>query len=45
VISRSISPYLVQAWDVRNNCKHNGVVLPLSATPVGRGAYGVDAMA
>jgi hypothetical protein len=44
VISRSISAYLVQAWDVRNICKHNGVVLPLFAAPVGRGADGVDAM-
>jgi hypothetical protein len=33
----------VQAWDVRNSCKHNGAVLPLSAAPVGRGADGVDA--
>jgi hypothetical protein len=41
VISRSISAYLVQAWDVRNSCKHNGAVLPLSAAPVGRGADGV----
>jgi hypothetical protein len=45
VISRSISAYLVQAWDVRNSCKYNGAVLPLSAAPVGRGADGVDAMA
>jgi hypothetical protein len=45
VIFRSISAYLVQAWDVRNSCKHNGAVLPLSAAPVGRGADGVDAMA
>jgi hypothetical protein len=45
VISRSISAYLVQAWDVRNSCKHTGAVLPLSAAPVGRGADGVDAMA
>jgi hypothetical protein len=45
VISRSNSSYLVQAWDVRNSCKHNGAVLPLSAAPVGRGADGVDAMA
>jgi hypothetical protein len=35
----------VQALDVRNSCKHNGAVLPLSAAPVGRGADGVDAMA
>jgi hypothetical protein len=40
-----ISAYLVQAWDVRNSCKHNGAVLPLSAAPVGRGVDGVDAMA
>jgi hypothetical protein len=33
----------VQAWDVRNSCKHNGAVLPFSAAPVGRGADGVDA--
>jgi hypothetical protein len=39
------SAYLVQAWDVRNSCKHNGAVLLLSAAPVGRGADGVDAMA
>jgi hypothetical protein len=45
VISRSISAILVQALDVRNSCKHNGAVLPLSAAPVGRGADGVDAMA
>jgi hypothetical protein len=45
VISRSIYAYLVQAWDVRNSCKHNGAVLPLFAAPVGRGADGVDAMA
>jgi hypothetical protein len=30
---------------MRNSCKHNGAVLPLSAAPVGRGADGVDAMA
>jgi hypothetical protein len=45
VISRSISAYPVQAWDVHNSCKHNGAVLPLSAAPVGHGADGVDAMA
>jgi hypothetical protein len=45
ISSRSISAYLVQAWDVRNSCKHNGAVLPVSAAPVGRGADGVDAMA
>jgi hypothetical protein len=44
-VCRVISAYLVQAWDVRNSCKHNGAVLPLSAAPVGRGANGVDAMA
>jgi hypothetical protein len=31
--------------DVRNICKHNGAVLPLSSAPEGRGADGVDAMA
>jgi hypothetical protein len=36
--------YLVQAWDVGNSCKHNGVVLPFSSAPVGRRAGGVDAM-
>jgi hypothetical protein len=45
VISRSIAEYLVQAWDVRNHCKHNGAVLPLPSAPEGRGADGVDAMA
>jgi hypothetical protein len=45
VISRSIAEYLVQAWDVRNNYKHNGAVLPVVTAPVGRGADGVDAMA
>jgi hypothetical protein len=37
VISRSIAEYLVQAWDVRNNCKHNGAVLPLSSALRGAG--------
>jgi hypothetical protein len=36
---------IVQAWDVRNSCKHNGAVLPLPSAPEGRGADGVDAMA
>jgi hypothetical protein len=45
VISRSIAEYLVQAWDVSNNCKHNGAVLPFSSAPEGRGADSVDAMA
>jgi hypothetical protein len=27
VISRSIAEYLVQAWDMRNTCKHNGAML------------------
>jgi hypothetical protein len=44
-ISRSIAEYLVQAWDVRNSCKHNGAVLPLPSAPEGRGADGVDALA
>jgi hypothetical protein len=43
--SWSIAEYLVQAWDVRNSCKHNGAVLPLPSAPEGRGADGVDAMA
>jgi hypothetical protein len=42
---RSIAEYLVQPWDVRNSCKHNGAVLPLPSAPEGRGADGVDAMA
>ena len=45
LVSRSIAAYLVKAWDVRNSCQHNGVVLPLSSAPGGRGADGVDAMA
>jgi hypothetical protein len=45
VISRNIAEYLVQAWDVRNGCKHKGAVLPLPSAPEGRGADGVDAMA
>jgi hypothetical protein len=45
VNSRSIAEYLVQAWDVRNSCKHNRAVLPLPSAPEGRGADGVDAMA
>jgi hypothetical protein len=44
VISRSIAEYLVQAWDVRNSCKHNGAVLPLPSAPEGRWADGIDAM-
>jgi hypothetical protein len=36
---------LVQAWDVRNTCKHSGAVLPLPSAPVGRGVDGIDAMA
>jgi hypothetical protein len=44
-MSHAVTAVLVQAWDVRNNCKLNGAVLPLSAAPVGRGADGVDAMA
>jgi hypothetical protein len=44
VISRSIAEYLVQAWDVRNSCKHNGAVLPHPSAPEGRGADGVDGL-
>jgi hypothetical protein len=40
-----IARYLVQAWDVRNTCKHSGAVLPLPSAPVGRGVDGIDAMA
>jgi hypothetical protein len=43
--TRSIAEYLVQAWDVRNSCKHNGAVLPPLSAPEKRGADGVDAMA
>jgi hypothetical protein len=39
-----IARYLVQAWDVRNTCKHSGAVLPLPSAPVGRGVDGIDAM-
>jgi hypothetical protein len=45
LVSRSVAAYLVKAWNVRNSCKHNGAVLPLSSAPGGRGADGVDAMA
>jgi hypothetical protein len=45
VISRRFAEYLVQAWDVRNSCKHNGAVLHLPSAPAGCGADGVDAMA
>jgi hypothetical protein len=37
VISRNIAENLVQAWDVRNSCKHNGAVLPLPSALEGRG--------
>jgi hypothetical protein len=33
----SFAAYLVKAWDVRNSCKHNGAVLPLSSAPGGAG--------
>jgi hypothetical protein len=36
---------IMQAWDVRNTCKHSGAVLPLPSAPVGRGVDGIDAMA
>jgi hypothetical protein len=45
MLARLATQYLVQAWDVRNSCKHNGAVLPLPSAPEGRGADGVDAMA
>jgi hypothetical protein len=44
-VLRHIAEYLVQAWDVRNTCKHYGAVLLFPAAPVGRGVDGVDAMA
>jgi hypothetical protein len=44
-VSMHIARYLVQAWDVRNTCKHSGAVLPLPSAPVGRGVDGIDAMA
>jgi hypothetical protein len=44
VISRSIADYLVQAWDVRNTCKHSGAVLPVVAAPVATGGAGPMAL-
>jgi hypothetical protein len=44
-VFRHIGEYLVQAWDVRNTCKHSGAVLPFPSAPVGRGVGGIDAMA
>jgi hypothetical protein len=44
-VFRHIAEYLVQAWDVRNTCKHSGAVLPFPSAPVGRGVDGIDAMA
>jgi hypothetical protein len=44
-VSMHIARYLVQAWDVRNTCKHSGAVLPLPSAPVGRGVDRIDAMA
>jgi hypothetical protein len=35
----------LHAWDMRNSCKHNGAMLPLSSAPLGRGGGGFDAMA
>jgi hypothetical protein len=43
LVSRSIAAYLVKAWDVRNSCKHNRAVLPLSSAP-GRGSAGPMAL-
>ena len=46
LVSRFIADYLVQAWDVRNNCKqHGAVLLPPPSALVGRGADGIGAMA
>jgi hypothetical protein len=44
-VLRHIAEYLVQAWDVRNTCKHSGAVFPFPSAPVGRGVDGIDAMA
>ena len=44
-VARLIADYLVQAWDLRNGCKHTGAVLPSPTAPVGRGADGDVAMA
>jgi hypothetical protein len=44
-VFRHVAEYLVQAWDVRNTCKHSGAVLPFPSAPVGRGVDGIDAMA
>jgi hypothetical protein len=44
-VSGLIAEYLVQAWGLRNGCKHNGAELPLPSAPVGRGADGDVAMA
>jgi hypothetical protein len=35
-MAMSIAEYIVQAWDVRNSCKHVGAVLPLVAALEGR---------
>jgi len=45
LVSRFIADLLEKAWGVRNACKHDGVVLPSVAAPLGRGVDGVDAMA
>jgi hypothetical protein len=44
-VFRHIAEHLVQAWDVRNTCKHSGAVLPFPSARVGRGVDGIDAMA
>jgi hypothetical protein len=44
-VFRHIAEYLVQAWNVRNTCKHSGAVLPFPSAPVGRGVNGIDDMA
>ena len=43
--ARLIADYLGHAWKHRNDCKHNGAVLPPPPAPVGRGADGDGAMA
>jgi hypothetical protein len=44
-VAMHIARYLVQAWDVRNTCKHSRAMLPLPSALVGRGVDGIDALA
>jgi hypothetical protein len=45
LVARIIATFLDRAWDLRNSCKHNGAVLPLSSALVGHGADSVIARA